>query len=344
MKAISRPVLSLPAVSQLVSSLFVSSLFVLALLTFGTEKVYAQSPPFPDEAAFINLSLKAILSTKGPSRFGSREMLANQISLLQPDNRQRAFDVIVAGLSNEPDSTKVELAAVLSDARSPAMLPWTSSNLDASRSAIYELYQKSNEPTLKTALDGALASSRGGYFEAIDRYNDDQLASVSRATDDLKLYSDKYPKSRFSDQAAYYVGHGYLKRIALDDPQGKDLIKDSNIAFESYIDRAEKGDFIKTDNLASAYYFRGLNGITAGNKADAQSWFSKGGGKFSDVDRVYIYELFFSTDRSLVLDKYVPAKTLFAATANFFQSDISITADRQAALLDQIRGMNVSSN
>src|ERR1700755_148402 len=173
MKAISRPVLSLPVVSQLVSSLF-----VLALLTLGTEEADAPVSPLPDGAAFVTLSWKAILSTKGPSRFGSREMLANQISLLQPDNRQRAFDVIGFGISKQPDSTKIELAAVLSDARSPAMPPWTSGNLDASRSAIYELYQKSNEPTLKTALDGALASSRGGYFEAIDRYNDNQLASV----------------------------------------------------------------------------------------------------------------------------------------------------------------------
>jgi hypothetical protein len=310
------------------------------LMLMGLVEAHSQSPPFSDEKSFVDTSVKAMLGTKGQSRLGSREMFANQVSLLPPDSRGRAFDALVDALRTEQDGTKIEIAGVLAASK----VRWAVGNLDAASAMIYGLYLDATDATLKTSLDAALANARGGYKDAIDNYNSDNVASLSRATDIFRSYVDKFPKSRFAEPASYYVGHSFLKRFSLGDARGKQLVSDSNSAFESYIARAERGDFIKTDNLAAAYYFRALNGVVAGDKKDNMAWLDKGGAKFSDSDRVYIYELFFSTNRDVVLDKYFPAKTLFSTTTNFIKDSASFSVDRQGDLVKQIRDIGQSVN
>jgi hypothetical protein len=65
---------------------------------------------------------------------------------------------------------------------------------------------------------------------------------------------------------------------------------------------------------------RGLNGWVSGDLSDAKKWRNLGAQKFSDSDFVYVYQLFYATDHSTKIDKYLPAKTLFASTLNFVSS------------------------
>jgi hypothetical protein len=245
-------------------------------------------------------------------------------------------------LKTAPENTaKTESASLLA-----IMKPhWSSGNTGAASAALYELYISTDDPTLKNALDNGLANAQGAYKDAIDDYRDNNnLAALSRAKDKLQSYADKYPKSRFAEQASYYVRHTFLKRMSLNDPAGDTLIADSSRAFEGHIVRAERGDFLKTDDLAAAYFFRALNGVLANNKADALEWLSRGGAKFSDADRVYIYQLVFSTDGTIVVDRYVPAKSLFLLATNLFKDTATLGIEQQMALLSQIGPIAQVSN
>ena len=302
---------------------------------------FGQSPPFSDEKSFVAISINSVLAIKGPDRTGARQMLAGQLRRLQTDIRVRTYDALFEALRAAPENTaKTEVSSLFAIVNPH----WSSSNTGAASAALYELYTSTDDPTLKIALDNALANAQGAYKDAIDDYRDNNLAALGRAKDKLQSYADKYPKSRFAEQASYYVGHTFLKRMSLNDPAGDALIADSSRAFEGHIARAEHGDFSKTDNLAAAYFFRALNGALAMNKADALDWLSKGGAKFSDADRVYIYQLVFSTDGGTVLDRYVPAKSLFLLATNLFKDNATLGADQQIALLSQIRPIAQVSN
>ena len=79
--------------------------------------------------------------------------------------------------------------------------------------------------------------------------------------------------------------------------------------------RAERGDFgNRTDYLAVGYFYRGLNGWLSDDINDARKWLSLGQQKFSDSERAYIYQILPSKDKSAVIDKYLPARTLFSTT------------------------------
>ena len=106
--------------------------------------------------------------------------------------------------------------------------------------------------------------------------------------------------------------------------------------------RAERGDFgNRTDYLAVGYFYRGLNGWLSDDINDARKWLSLGQLKFSYSERAYIYQILPSKDKSAVIDKYLPARTLFSTTLSFLNQNPvpkpgrSSRIDRSIPLVDQ---------
>jgi len=127
----------------------------------------------------------------------------------------------------------------------------------------------------------------------------------------------------------------------LKDPRDRQLISVSNSAFEAYIAKAEKGDFDgRTEYLAAGYFYRGLNGWLAGDATDAQKWLSKGRQKFGGSDQVYIYQLFVSSDRATVIDRYLPATASFGTALTFLSQVPTPTVDHSGDLATMLRALS----
>jgi hypothetical protein len=96
--------------------------------------------------------------------------------------------------------------------------------------------------------------------------------------------------------------------------------------------RAERGDFVKAEYLAGGYFFRALNGIIINDPTDTRSWLNKGAQKFADTDRVYVYQFFCSPDSATVIDKFLPARSLFVNMSNLLARTPNPSPARQTQL------------
>ena len=257
-------------------------------------------------------------------------MLAHQIALFSASTRTAAANELFAKLRTNDPKIQNDILGVLSS----MTVPWATSNVDADSQFVYQLLLGTYDATTKSLLDNTLVNAKGLYREGIANFNSTLLYEVVAAEPKLKAMEERFPKSRYAERASYYLGQVYSKRFLLNDPLGKQLLATSNAAFEDYIARAERGDFDnKKEYLAAGYFYRALNGWLDGKIDDAQNWLAKGQQKFTDDDRVYVYQLFVSTDRNTVIDKYLPAKSLFSITAKFLKQSPVPTFDRATELI-----------
>jgi TolA-binding protein len=290
----------------------------------------AQGVSSIDPKAFVSLSLNAISSIHPQDRRGARTMLAHQITLFSGSARIAAANELFARLRKNDPKIQNDILGVLSS----MTVPWATSNIDSDTQYVYQQLLMTSDATAKSLLDNTLANAAGLYRDGIANFNSTLLNEVVAAEPKLKAMAGRFPKSRYAERASYYLGHVYSKRFMLNDPMGKPLIVTSDSAFEDYIARAERGDFDnRKDYLAAGYFYRALNGWLDGKIDDAQNWLGKGQQKFTDDDRVYVYQLFVSTDRSTVIDKYLPAKSLFSITANFLKKSPAPTFDQAIGLI-----------
>jgi TolA-binding protein len=290
--------------------------FMLALGSLATAHfAEAQSVDTIDASNFVDLSVRAIQSTSAQDRRGARSLLAAQIGFLPTNMRASSTSALFAKLKLDDSKTKNDILAVLGN------LPfrWMTNNTDQDVQFIYQSLLKTTDETTKNLLDAALANAKGLYKEGISDFNSTSLSDLGAAEPKLKSMAQNYTKSRYAERASFYLGQLYSKEFLLKSPQDPQLIAASNSALEAYIDKAEKGDFdSRVEYLATGYFYRGLNGWLVGDINDAQKWFSKGQKKFGNSgDQIYIYQLFVSSDRTTVIDKYLPAQATFAATATF---------------------------
>jgi hypothetical protein len=295
--------------------------------------VYGQSPG-TNSASFIDLSLKALMSTKAEERRGVRARLAHEITLLTDEQRLDAVGALIERLRTKDSTITVEIAAVLGALGQP----WATRSHEADVALLYRLYLDATEDTLKSALDSAVANARGLYRDAIQDYNserlpDDWAASVNKFTD----MADRFTDSRYAENANFYLGLFYTKLYFLGHPRGKALIRDSDVTLENYIKRTERRDFVKADFLAAGYFYRALNGMIVNDVANSREWLEKGAQKFSDFDGVYIYRLFYSHDPETRVDKLFSAKSLFVSTLSFLSRNPNASPSREKELLAAIR-------
>jgi TolA-binding protein len=315
-----------------------SFVFILGASLATVQLANAQSLDTLDGSSFVELSVRATQSTTAQDRRGARSLLAAQIGLLPSNMRAVTTNALFAKLKLDDPKTKNDILAVLGN------LPfrWSTNSTDQDIQYIYQSLLKAADETTKNLLDTALANAKGLYKEGIADFNSTNLADLATAEPKLKSMAQNYTKSRYAERASFYLGQLYSKEFLLKNPRDPQLIAASNSAFEAYIVKAERGDFDgRADYLATGYFYRGLNGWLAGDVKDARNWLSKGQQKFGNSsDQVYVYQLFVSSDRATVIDKYLPAQATFAATSTFLSEAPTPTVDRASDLATVLRAIS----
>jgi hypothetical protein len=312
---------------------------VAATLSLLGSAACAQPYAPADAGAFVDFSLKALLeivSSNPRDRTGARNLLARQITGFNPPTRAAAADTLFARLRSDASQAWNDAYAVLGLMPSP----WTTNNLDSDVQLLYQRLQSTPDDVSRDLVDNALANARGLYKDGIASFNSTHLPDLVASEPKLRTMSLSYPLSRYGERAAFYFAQLYAKRFVLGDAAGTSLLQSSNMAFEDYIKRAEKGEFNKkTDYLAAGYYYRALNGWLANDINDSQAWLNKGQ-KFQGTESVYIYQLFVSRDKETVIDKYVPAKVAFEKTQAFISRVPTPLPSQAGELLAALRQSN----
>ncbi len=268
-----------------------------------------------DGATLADLSLKTIASVPPADRRGARSLSARQIGALPEEQRIAAATKLLERL-RETDAKAREADIISVLANMP--IPWASKDTAQDSRYIYDLYQKETEETLKASLDAALANARGLYKDGIADYSSTTPSEFVRAPNKLKYMADTFPKSKYAENASFYLGQYYTRAYFLLDTPGKaTFIKTSNSAFEDYIEKTESNKFPTKNYLPAAYFYRGLNGWINNDLKDARNWLTRGSEKFTDKDTIYIYRILPTTDNSQVLDDYFVARSTFNKTLAF---------------------------
>jgi TolA-binding protein len=303
----------MPGISKTLSGL--SLIIVCVSAAILAKSATAQESSGIDGAAFAKMSLRALLLTAPAERRGARAMLAEQIGLLPSDQKIAATSSLVARLRSAGARTQNDILVVLADMSSP----WETENTESDSDYIYKLVLNAPDDNSRSAADSALANASGLYRDGIAHFNSTNFSDLDLAREKLQRVVSRYPKSQYSDGAAFYYAQSYTKAFVLGDSRGKQLVSDGDAAFESYIKSAEadqiggKGSF-----LAAGYYFRGLDAWILGDLTDARAWFNKGLQKFTNDDSIYIYKFLFDGP---VIDKFLPAKSLFDQTLRYLKRD-----------------------
>jgi hypothetical protein len=308
-------------------------LIALVLSYVSTDFGNSQGGGQIDGTRFASISVRASASVGLADRRVARTMFWQQVGLLSDDERQATTAGLVMLLSSGDAKSRLESAEMLIASKQY----WSTKNMSIDTASVYQLMLGTQDITLRNGLDGALANARGLYRDGIDGYNSDNLAEVTPAGDKLNAMANNFPKSRYAENASFYVGQYFTKLYLLNDPRGKSLIDSSNAALENYISKAEKGTFVKTDFLAAGYFYRALNALIVGNIRDAQNWLTRGAQRSTDKDRVYVFQLYYSPDTSnTIADKFYPAPAIFANTLAYLQQNPNTGPNQQKALLAAI--------
>lgn len=261
-----------------------------------------------------DLSLRALASMTPRDRQGARAFLSKQIGLLPRPAQTVIVDTFMRKYKTEPDRVGNDILAVFKDLPSP----WTTNNTQEDIQFLYQRLTKTDDDIVESLLDDALANASGLYRDGIAKFNTLNLASLAEAEPLLRTMADQFPKSKYAERANFYLAQTLSKRAALNDPDKAKLLSASNVVFEQYIARAEKGYFDnRKDYLAAGYYYRALNGWMAEDLRDAKKWLTMGKEKFPDTERVYVYQLFPSREKAAVIDKFLPAKIAFSSTLDY---------------------------
>lgn len=301
---------------------------LVALALVGAEAALAQEVTLGGKP-FVELSLRAISSVTPQDRRGARSAIGHQIALLTANDRMATSNELLSRLRANDLKNRNDVLGIL--ATMPT--PWSTTNTDADRQFIYKSLLESTDDTYKGLLDDALANAKGLYKDGIADFNSTMLSELNDAEPKLKTMAAKFPKSRYAERASYYLAQLYSKKYLLGDTRGKELLDTSNAAFQDYFTHIEHKDFDSKEYFAGGYFYRALNSWLAGNIPDARNWLKKGQDKFEDSDRVYVYQLFVSKDRNTVINKYFPAKTLFATTAKFLSPNPPPATDHASELI-----------
>jgi hypothetical protein len=309
-----------------------------ATLTLGffifTTNAWCQTDSI-DGSRFVEISLKAISGSSPSDRRAARSTVTSQISQLPTGMRASATSALASKLRSDDAKLNQDILAILANVSTTWSTVSTKNDMDY----LYKVLLQSSDETSKTLADLALANAKGSYKDGIAGYNSTDLLELSSAVQPLSYVSQTFPKSRYAERASFYLGHLYSKEYLLQDPRDANLLKKSNLQLEDYIRKAEQGDFAGSDYLAAGYYYRAMNSWLQGDFTTALSWLAKGKNKFSNVDQVYVYQLFVSSNKATVIDRYLPAQSAFATTINYLSKAPQPQSGQSAELVEMLKSI-----
>ena len=293
----------------------------------------AQNAPI-DGTSFAELSLKAIALVNQADRRGARNLFSQQLALIPSVTRVKATDRLFEQLRTDDTKLRNDIFGVLG--LTPAR--WATSDTTTDTKYIYKVLLETTDDVSKDLLERALSNARGLYRDGIGDFNSSSLQEFRAAEAKFRKTFQEFPKSRYAENASFYLGQYFTKAYLLTEPRNSSLVSESNKAYEDYIAKAEAGAFgDKPDFVAAAYYYRGLNGWLVGNLEDSRNWLTKGQKKTSDDDRVYVYQLFYNGNREKIVDRFLTSKNLFSTTLAFIGQTPSPGYERFVELTAKIR-------
>jgi hypothetical protein len=256
--------------------------------------------------------IKSLNSKDIDSRLIAREKIQEQFDRLPPPDRPSAVDELLTQIKSAQNlQDKANAAIALAKLKSP----WQASDHEAAITELYQSFLAAEDPTYKRYLDDALANAKGLYLDALSDFNGDRVENPVLTDRKFARMPSDFPKSRYAASSAYYRGQ-YWTRVALIQNSFPDNIKNSDDAFNSFIQLAETQTFATFDFINDAYYFRALNRILVGKEDEALTQLSQ----FRAKGDVYVYQLFYKKgDKSAVIDRYFPASVLVDATMKFIK-------------------------
>jgi hypothetical protein len=271
-----------------------------------------------DPAGYVELALKTVSSLKLSDRRVGRATIAQQIALLTPEQKLQVTSALIAKLAAADINSKTDICYILS--AYPKY--WTTSNQKSDTRFVYDQFLNEPDESLKTALDSALANAKGLYRDAINDFSQVDLESLRTAESKLRAVASDFPKSRFAENASFYIGLTIINQYIAGDRR-QQLIKNSNDAFEDYIKKVIDAKFgKKNDFFAAGYFYRGINGWIQDDLADARKWMGDGAKRFSDDDNIYIYQVILLPNvKSAVIDRFLPAKSVFTNSLTVLNAD-----------------------
>jgi hypothetical protein len=317
----------------------ITTLIAALILAAGLSTVAAAQIAPADASALTDASMKALLDIAASNprdRNGARILLTRQIGSFNSAARNSATEALLIRVRGDATLGRNDALAILGQMQTP----WTTGNLESDIQFLYQQLQVATDDVSKDLFDNALANAKGLYKDGIASFNSTNLADLVSADAKLRVMSVRYPRSRFGERAAFYYAQLYAKRFVLGDTAGAPLLQMSNVAFEDYIKRAEKGEFDRTNYLAAGYYYRALNDWLANDFKNTQEWLKRGQKFKADTDAVYIYQLFVSREKDTVIDKYVPAKIAFEKTQEFVSRTPSPAFNQISDLVTVLRQPN----
>ncbi|KLK93924.1 hypothetical protein AA309_05420 [Microvirga vignae] len=266
---------------------------------------------FPD---LPNLTRK-LQSGITAERRNARDDLAISLDRIPRDQLAPAVDALVRALDDKDYRVQLGIAVALGKTK----VRWRATDHEGALQKLYSLYNRAEDETLKRSLDDALNNAEGMYWDCIQDYNNDVISDLPRTKDCFRrVYSD-FGRSRYAENANFYLGQYLTRAYRLGHPNGRALVVESNGVFDEFINKSRAGAFVKSEWLEDGLFYRALNDSLLGDKKGAVTQLAQMEKLVSDEQQVYVYQFIFSRERNAIVDAYFPAKKLAGITRTYVE-------------------------
>jgi hypothetical protein len=202
---------------------------------------------------------------------------------------------------------------------------WDVEDREQAEKNLYARYLAEQNVILKQALDDALMTARGLYWDAIYDYNNDRVDRPEEVEKKFRRVFASYPASGWASKAHYFLAQ-YYKRVYFvlkaknKNPDPADWIAGkSNRVFESFIKKTVDNEY-KTDRLQEARYFMALNFVLLKEPGKAKELLQQiidNSRKWGDS--IYVYQFYYSSKKGDVVDERFNAAELAGYTLDYLR-------------------------
>ena len=307
---------------------------LLLFAAAGASEGLAQALP-PE----VQKTMQNLVTRDTEQRNIARGELQKLLASYDVDKRRSTISALVAQAVAANQSNAVVAALALSQ----LVPPWEANDHERTADKLYAALVAipANNVTFRRQLDDALANARGLYVEAIGDYNHDRVKNVDVVAAKFGRMSQHYSKSRYAPRAAFYLGQYWARAAELVLANREEFLRRSNAAFNSYLERASRNEFVSMEFDADALFYRALNGILLGQEQDTVNRLKQLTPKLSKDQTIYVYRLFSHSGgpAESVVDRFIPAPALTAAVLNFIQENPGKLPAAQTELAKRLRDL-----
>ena len=279
-------------------------------------------------AANLDEILQQIQSKDALQRKLGQRSLTRYLERINETQRQKDMKRLLDSLALMPPNDQYKLA-VCDGIGQMRVAFWDVENREQAEKNLYDRYLAEENVALKQALDDALMTARGLYWDAIHDYNNDRVDQPEEVEKKFRRVFESYPASGWASKAHYFLAQYYKRAYFVlkaknKNPDPADWIAGkSNRVFESFIKKT--GDKLyKTDRLQEARYFMALNYVLLGEPGKAKELLQRilddSRGAQGRGDSIHVYQYYFSPKKEDVVDERFNAADLAGYTLDYLRA------------------------